>query len=404
MSKSIRVTVVIGIVLLVSVGLAAFKMFEPIFVYTSGWDDMPKTESVPMLAELENQDWAEESIRAQDAVARLYPQTNAPALSTAVAIDGELAWRMAMGYADLEALKPISLSHRFRLGSTSKAVTSIAVGVLFDRYDIDLDAPIQTYVPTFPEKQWTVTLRQAMSHTAGVRNYSLCFCFPAWEHLNRRRFASVTDSLRVIADSPLLYEPGTQHSYTSLGYNLAGAAIEHVSGLGFGDFIDEAVFTPLGMTSSGLDIIDREDNMMTRFYEVEEGRYKPATFVDNSIRWPSGGMFSTPGDMVLLGAALVDDRLLSEAVRQRLLEIPEGASYSGEQGYALGWRITELEIGDNLVAKAYHHNGTAVGSTSVFIVLPEYNIIISTMMNRGDTNVEDLYQVSEAILSEFMAR
>src|SRR6185436_5149212 len=87
---------------------------------------------------------------------------NLPGLSVAVGIGGEIAWAEGFGWADMEKRVPVGPAMRFRIGHTSKALTSAAVGLLLEKGRLHLDDEIQTYVPEFPRKQWPVTLRQLM--------------------------------------------------------------------------------------------------------------------------------------------------------------------------------------------------------------------------------------------------
>ena len=95
-------------------------------------------------------------------------ENHLPGLSLAVAVDGELVWAEGFGWADVERRAPVTPLTRFRLGSVSKTLTAAAVALLHDRGRIDLDAPVQRYVPAYPEKQWTITTRQLMGDIAGV--------------------------------------------------------------------------------------------------------------------------------------------------------------------------------------------------------------------------------------------
>lgn len=381
----------------------AYKLFEPVFVYRLDWSALP-AGPYPVQSEVVDQRYGEQARAAQAALEAARDELQAPALSAAVSINGEIVWRSVVGYADVEAARRAEFSTRFRLGSTSKAVTAVAVGTLLDQQRLNLDAPIQTYVPRFPEQRWPVTLRQVMSHRAGLRDYGMCFCFPAWEHLNQRRFADVDAEVDLIADAPLLFQPDTSFAYTSLGYNLAGAAVERASGEDFGGYLQRAVFAPLGMTHSGLDAIAGAELDRAAFYEVENGSYKRAFPVDNSIRWPSGGILSTPTDMVRLGAAMLDDRLLSATTRAMLVTVPEGGRDAhGGAYYALGWRTGEWTLYDGALSTiAHHHAGTAVGSSSVFVVFPEYGMVISLMMNKGGTSVDALVAATDQVAQAFI--
>ncbi len=158
------------------------------------------------------------------------------------------------------------------------------------------------------------------------------------------------------------------------------------------------VFKPLGMAKTSL-----SEEGAAGFYETARGRYKRAFAVDNSIRWSSGGVVSTPSDMVALGNAMLDDRLLIPATRQLLIPVPaEGRTKAG-QTYAHGWRHGDWTLyNGKLKLDSVHHNGTAVGSTSVFVVLPEKKMVLSVMMNKGEESTTDLSAVADQILQAFI--
>ncbi len=94
-------------------------------------------------------------------------EQNLPGLSVAVGVGGDIVWAEGFGWADLEQRVPVAPETRFRIGTTSVALTSAAVGLLLEKGSLDLDEHIQTYVPEFPQKQWPVTLRQLMATCGG---------------------------------------------------------------------------------------------------------------------------------------------------------------------------------------------------------------------------------------------
>ncbi len=378
-----------AVVVLGGCSALAFKLFEPVITYRSGWAALPA--KAPAVSQVPDTAWANQGKAAQAALMAGREKIGAPALSAAVSIDGQLVWRGAVGLSDVEADIPAGFDTRFRLGSTSKAVTSVGVGVLLDQGKLDLDQAI----PNFPQR---VTLGQVMSHRAGIRDYGLCLCFPIWEHENRRHFAGIDEEMAIVAKSPLRFKPGSDFAYTSLGYNLTGAAIEKASGQTYTAYMAKAVFAPLHMKDTGFD-----ERGAAGFYETGGGQYKRAFQVDNSIRLPSGGIVSTPTDMLAIGNAMLDDRLLSARTRALLVTVPSQGRTPGGRIYAYGWRHGNWLIYDGkLTLDSYTHAGTAVGSTSVFVVLPERHLVLSLMMNKGGEDVDDLSAVADQILQAYI--
>jgi len=89
-----------------------------------------------------------------------------------------------------------------------------------------------------------------MSHTAGVRSYGLCLCFPIWEEFNRRSFVNTRAALCVFERDPLLFTPGDGFAYSRYGYNIAGVGLEAAAETPFLDYLQRAVFDPLQMKTA----------------------------------------------------------------------------------------------------------------------------------------------------------
>ena len=385
---------------------ALFRMFEPVLTWSSGWQALPAaSETVPQVS-ASDPSWAAIASDANKQLLSSRAQLQTPALSAAVMIDGKRVWASATGFAELESRRAVTLDSSFRLGSTSKAINALMLGRLIDAGKIDIDRSVRSYVRDLPPAYDPVTTRLAISHTAGIPDYSLCLCFPIWEHRNRRHFGSVRAALRVFENKPLLFAPGSDFKYSSYGANVAGAVIEAAAGRPYLAWQQESVFGPLHMAHSRADIVNADNADRVAFYEVTEGQFKPADFVDNSLRYPSGGMLSTPSDMLAAGRAFLDDSLFSEATRKKLLTrqaLRNGSA--NEQGYALGIRVFDdkMLFKDTVKTTMYSHHGVAMGSTSYFAIYPEYGLVVSVMMNKGQESVDELAVEANRLVELFLA-
>ena len=184
---------------------------------------------------------AEESRRLARALAA---GDNLPGLSVAVAVDGEIVWAEGFGWADVEGRTPVTPLTRFRLGALSKPLTAVAAALLHDRGRLDLDAPIQRYVPAYPQKQWTVTTRQLLGDVAGVHRIR----GDNNDAMPGNHCDNLGEAVAMLADDPLLFEPGTQHRYSIWGWVLVSAVVEGAAGEPFSRFMAHQVFEPLAMT------------------------------------------------------------------------------------------------------------------------------------------------------------
>jgi CubicO group peptidase (beta-lactamase class C family) len=162
-----------------------------------------------------------------------------PGLSVTVANGGKVVWSEGFGYADKGKSVPVNTQTRMRIGSVSKTVTSTGAAILYENGLLDLDAPVQQYIPSFPEKRWPITTRQLMGHISGIRHYR------ENEMLGNQFFPSVMAGLEIFSADTLLFEPRTKYSYSSYAWNLVSAIMENVAKQDFLTFMERNVFNPL---------------------------------------------------------------------------------------------------------------------------------------------------------------
>ena len=299
-----------------------------------------------------------------------------PGIAIAVSVDGETVWSEGFGHADLEHRVPMSPSVKFRVGSISKSMTAASVAALVEDGRLDLDAPIQQYVPSFPEKAHPITTRQLGGHLGGIRHYQ------GNENFIRDPYATVLDGLSIFADDPLLHAPGTAFAYTSHGFNLISAVVEGAARQPFLDYMREAVFRPLGMRDTVADFVTPIIPGRTRYYVRDaERRVVNAPFVNNSYKWAGGGFLSTTEDVLRFANAHLDDGFLSKSSRELLFT--EQKTRDGEGvGYGFGWFIRTRDDGRRLLS----HSGGSVGGTSLMVMEPETRVVVVGLINLTGAN------------------
>ena len=310
--------------------------------------------------------------------------TEVPGASITVMIDGRIVWSEGFGYADLELGTPVRAGvTKFRVGSVSKPMTAAALGVLYDRGSIDLDAPIQTYVPGFPEKEGPVTLRLLAGHLAGIRHYR------GSEFASAKRYKTVTEGLDIFAADPLIYPPGTRYSYSSYGWNLISAAIESATEQPFLAYMQEAVFSPLGLTQTAPDYTDSLVLHRTRFYtRTPEGRVLNAPYVDNSYKWAGGGFIATSDDLARFAHAHLDPGYLSDTTLATWLT-PQLTSAGESTGYGIGWRRQDDDHGHTWIG----HSGGSIGGITQLIAYPEQRIVVAILTNSDEVRYEQVHHL-----------
>jgi len=317
-------------------------------------------------------------------------ESGTPGMSVAVGIAGEIVWSEGFGYADVEHRIPVWEETKFRIGSVSKPVTAAALGLLYEQGRLDLDTPVQQYVPSFPEKRWPITTRQVAGHLAGIRHYH------GDEFLSGKRYDTVLEGLEIFQDDTLLFEPGTRYSYSSYGWNLISAVVEGASGENFLSYMQEHVFEPLGLHHTVADHTDSIIPQRARFYErAEDGRVLNAPFVDNSYKWAGGGFLSTPEDLVRFGMAHLGEELLKRETIE-MLWTSQQTREGRETYYGIGWSVNR----DGGRVSMASHGGGSVGGTTFLLILPQENAVAAMVGNM--TQAPTGYVPARMILDAFL--
>jgi CubicO group peptidase (beta-lactamase class C family) len=314
----------------------------------------------------------------------------APGAAICVRKDGQLIWSEGFGFADLEQHVPVTSETKFRIGSVSKPLTAAALGLLSEAGKLDWDAPVQRYVPTFPVKQYAITVRQVAGHLAGIRHYR------PGEFENQKHYNTVLEGLTIFKDDSLLFVPGTRFEYSSYGWNLLSAVIEGASGESFLSFMDHRVFAPSGMSHTVADFPDSVVPLRTRFYTRPDsvGPVVNAPFVDNSYKWAGGGFLSTAEDLAQFGEQMLKGRLLRPAT-VALLWTSQHTMDGKATDYGIGWGVHEDAHGRRRIS----HVGGSVGGTANLLIYPIERLIVVVLVNSDRTFIEAVPRYAEPFLA-----
>ena len=311
-----------------------------------------------------------------------------PGISAAVAVRGRIIWSEGFGWADLEQHVPVSSLTRFRLGSVSKAFCAVAVAALVEQGRLDLDAPIQRYVPDFPVKRWPITARQLAGHQAGIRHYQdkdgafidLRVDSRVYDHplAGAPHFSSVRAGLAFFENDPLEFEPGTQSQYSSYGFNVLSAVVEGASKKPYLDAVSHLVTEPLGLLATVADHPFRVIPNRSRFYSSsKEFGTLNVPSLDSSYKWAGGGFLSTPEDLARFLSALLHPGFLSTKTLD-LMFTPQRLKSGDPTNVGIGWRIDK----DGQGRRRFHHGGTIEGGGAILVALPDEDVTIAILTNQ----------------------
>jgi serine beta-lactamase-like protein LACTB len=363
----------VGLLLTAILGLLAYMTGTATPLHPNPQDVPSVTQTAPVPK------WADAVEHGRQIARAGLTGQNLPGLSVAVGIGGDIVWAEGFGWADLEDRMKVAPDTRFRIGTASKALTSAAVGLLLEKDQLKLDDEIQTYVPEFPKKQWPVTLRQLMGHLAGVRR-DAGDEEPLSVHCER-----TVEGLQRFAESPLLFEPGTQYRYSSYGWILVSAAVEAAADEPFVRFMRRQIFEPLGMDDTRADSAPEPTPGRATYYFprfAADPRYgpQPPSEVDYSCFAGSSAFLSTPSDLVRFVMATNSGKLLQPATVQ-LLQTPQRLASGQETGYGLGWDLETVALAGKHARQVGYDGELRGGMVASFMTLPDHGIVVSVMSN-----------------------
>ena len=357
---------VVRIPLLVAAFLAPFSLLSA---------QIPRVAAAPAHGQYENQ--VEQSRVLIDSLMRA---RNLPGLSIAVSIDGQVVWSDGFGFANIEQGTPVVSTTKFRVGSIAKPITAAAVAQLHEQGRLDLDAPVQHYVPSFPVKaKGTVTTRLLAGHLAGVRHYV------GDEFLSSRRYENSLAGLVIFQDDTLQTPPGEAYSYSTYGWNLISVVVEGAAGQEFLSYMNEHVFKPLGMRHTVADHTDSIIVGRTGYYDrADDGRLTNSPYVDNSYKWAGGGFLSTPEDLLRFANAHLESGFLRPETVE-LLWRSQRTTAGEETGYGIGWRSADV-AGHRVVS----HGGGSVGGNSLLLIVPDSKAVLAVTANISGAGYGDV--------------
>jgi CubicO group peptidase (beta-lactamase class C family) len=277
--------------------------------------------------------------------------------------EGRVHYKNLIGYADVEAKKPISEDNVFWVASMSKMFVGASIMMLVDEGKVSLDDPVTKFIPQL--SKWMVmedkdtnhvllkplvrpvTIRHLLSHTSGLTGLSELQQVTGADStpLKDRALSSVT--------GPLQWQPGDQYKYGNQGMNIAARVVEIVSGMAYEDFLQKRFFDPLGMTETTFWPSEAQIARLANAYGPNKDKsgyakgdidFLTKPFSDHIHRFPeaAGGLFSTTHDILRYGLMLANNgelngkRYLSPTAMDELRKEQTGTT---KVNYSLGYHL-----------------------------------------------------------------
>lgn len=272
------------------------------------------------------------------------------------------------GLADREASIPVSAATRFRMASLGKMFTAVAIFQLVDAGRLSLDDPLSRHLSDYPNQDVAraITLRQLLNHTSGTGN------------VFGDEFPKISASLKThqdywgaFASKPLEFDPGTKEGYSNYGYILLGSVIEAVSGQSYYDYVEQHIFRPTGMASTGAEPETESIPDRANAYTKTDGKWVRETV---TLPWrgtAAGGGYTTARDLVKFATALQSGKLISA---ESLAAATRPQNLKGWYGYG-------FMVGGDGHDRQFGHEGGAPDMNAILNVRPAQGCMVVGLSN-----------------------
>lgn len=306
--------------------------------------------------------------------------------SVLVADDGEVMFSEGYGMANMEYDIPNTPQTKHRLGSITKQFTAALILQLAEEGKLELDQPISTYLPNYEGPAANVvTIHHLLTHSSGIPSYT---SFPNFFQEHSRDPYSPKEFVKKFSDSTLQFTPGERFAYNNSGYFLLGHIIEEVTGKSYEQALQENILDPLNMNNTGYDRHETILKNRAAGYERTGNGYRNAAYLDMSLPYAAGSLYSTVEDLYKWDRALDTNKVLSEESRELMFtpQMPTGNSH-----YSYGWMIGTMPVGktqDSIPIVA--HGGGINGFNTLIVRFPEEDDLVVLLNNTGGTKLNDM--------------
>lgn len=301
--------------------------------------------------------------------------------------DGRAVLRLNCGLADREAGAAMTSDTPLRIASVGKVFTAVAVLQLVEAGKVDLDAPLIRYLPDYPNKELAskVTIRHLLSHTGGTGDI-----FGPDFSAHADDLKTTADYIQLYGPRPLAFEPGSKRSYSNYGFVLLGRVIEAVSGEDYFAYVQKNVFERAGMTNASFPVNRPEPSRLSSAYSGPAGQRTKVTLMMYRGT-PCGGGMASAADLVRFGEALLDGRLISQAM---LAHVAAGDLMVGGAGYAYGFDRAIDDKGRVFLS----HGGNGSGINASLRIYPQSHTVVAVIANFDQPAAYDAMKIAVSAL------
>jgi len=296
-----------------------------------------------------------------------------------------VVYEAGFGLANMDWGIPNTPDTKFRVGSVTKQFTATVILKLVEEGKLRLDGKITDYLPDYPRETGDrITIHHLLTHSSGIPSYT---GFPDFQTQYMRNPFTPDSFVTVFSGMELEFEPGTTFRYNNSGYFLLGVIIEHVTGLPFHEVLRQMVLDPLGLEDTGYDHNQEIIQRRASGYAKTLTGYENAEYLDMSLPYAAGSLYSTPRDLFKWDQLLRAGEVFAEPHSAESMFTPH------LQNYGYGWVIRDLPIGnDGKKVKLVEHGGGINGFITGFWRLVDDGYTVIVMDNTEGSKVTAVQQ------------
>lgn len=309
--------------------------------------------------------------------------------SVLVAQHGKILFAKGYGMANVKDGIPNASDTEFRIGSVTKEFTATAILKLQSEGKLNVQDGVCKYVPNCPEDWHAIKIYNLLTHTSGIPNFT---DFPNYLKIDTKPITPA-QLLADFKDKPLDFKPGAKFRYSNSGYEVLGYIIERVSGETYQRFLEQNIFVPLGMKESGYDRSHPTAKNHAQGYVYSHDGYKPADYVDMSVPYSAGALYSTVEDLYTWDRALEAGKVLPKTLADEMFTPHVSTGDKGGGHYGYGWFISTA-----YGHKEYAHEGGIQGYTCVNSWFPEQDAYVIVLDNMESEAISTIARELAAIL------
>jgi CubicO group peptidase (beta-lactamase class C family) len=285
--------------------------------------------------------------------------------SVLVAKGGKVLLKKGYGMANVELEVPNAPNTKFRLGSITKQFTATAIMQLASQGKLKPEDPVSKYVDAPPA--WKdITIHHLLTHTSGIPNFT---AFSDYQDKQREHITPAQLMAR-FKDKPLDFTPGSKYNYSNSAYEVLGVIIEKVSGESYEAYVKNHIFNPLDMNDSGYDH-DTEilPHRAAGYEKGKDGKLHNAAWIDMSIPYSAGSLYSTVEDLYRWDRALYTEKILNAESKQKMF-----TPFLNNYGYGFIIRGSGPDL-------SISHSGGVNGFATMIQRFPNQDAVIIVLTN-----------------------